>query len=85
MPPNEPWHHHTFDDYIVFIRKCCHRGPRELKRYLIPGMHFHFSIFRGSNCLEMKKETEIKIQTLTSDHKSKVRKHPHFFFFNTVT
>uniref|UniRef100_A0A452S913 Phosphoinositide phospholipase C n=1 Tax=Ursus americanus TaxID=9643 RepID=A0A452S913_URSAM len=25
----------------------------------------------GSNCLEMKKETEIKIQTLTSDHKSK--------------
>ncbi|XP_053527123.1 1-phosphatidylinositol 4,5-bisphosphate phosphodiesterase beta-4 isoform X3 [Artibeus jamaicensis] len=27
----------------------------------------------GSNCLEMKKETEIKIQTLTSDHKSKVK------------
>uniref|UniRef100_A0A8C0D6G0 Phosphoinositide phospholipase C n=1 Tax=Balaenoptera musculus TaxID=9771 RepID=A0A8C0D6G0_BALMU len=26
----------------------------------------------GSNCLEMKKETEIKIQTLTSDHKSKI-------------
>lgn len=38
------------------------------------GMHLRFSIFRGSNCLEMKKETEIKIQTLTSDHKSKVRK-----------
>uniref|UniRef100_A0A8C9PB84 1-phosphatidylinositol 4,5-bisphosphate phosphodiesterase n=1 Tax=Spermophilus dauricus TaxID=99837 RepID=A0A8C9PB84_SPEDA len=28
---------------------------------------------KGSNCLEMKKETEIKIQTLTSDHKSKVK------------
>ncbi|NXW06595.1 PLCB4 phosphodiesterase, partial [Fregetta grallaria] len=27
----------------------------------------------GSNCLELKKETEIKIQTLTSDHKSKVK------------
>ncbi|XP_048698506.1 1-phosphatidylinositol 4,5-bisphosphate phosphodiesterase beta-4 isoform X2 [Caretta caretta] len=27
----------------------------------------------GSNCLEMKKETEIKIQALTSDHKSKVK------------
>ncbi|XP_051000660.1 1-phosphatidylinositol 4,5-bisphosphate phosphodiesterase beta-4 isoform X1 [Acomys russatus] len=27
----------------------------------------------GSNCLEIKKETEIKIQTLTSDHKSKVK------------
>ncbi|XP_023593333.1 1-phosphatidylinositol 4,5-bisphosphate phosphodiesterase beta-4 [Trichechus manatus latirostris] len=27
----------------------------------------------GNNCLEMKKETEIKIQTLTSDHKSKVK------------
>ncbi|KAJ8794898.1 hypothetical protein J1605_018752 [Eschrichtius robustus] len=27
----------------------------------------------GSNCLEMKKETEVKIQTLTSDHKSKVK------------
>lgn len=27
----------------------------------------------GSNCLEMKKETEIKIQTLTTDHKSKVK------------
>uniref|UniRef100_A0A8D0HA25 1-phosphatidylinositol 4,5-bisphosphate phosphodiesterase n=1 Tax=Sphenodon punctatus TaxID=8508 RepID=A0A8D0HA25_SPHPU len=27
----------------------------------------------GSNCLEMKKEIEIKIQTLTSDHKSKVK------------
>uniref|UniRef100_A0A5F8GBJ7 Phosphoinositide phospholipase C n=1 Tax=Monodelphis domestica TaxID=13616 RepID=A0A5F8GBJ7_MONDO len=32
----------------------------------------------GSNCLEMKKETEIKIQTLTSDHKSKVRKYASF-------
>lgn len=41
----------------------------------MPGMHLWFSIFRGSNCLEMKKETEIKIQTLTSDHKSKVRKY----------
>lgn len=38
------------------------------------GTHLRFFIFRGSNCLEMKKETEIKIQTLTSDHKSKVRK-----------
>ncbi|KAM6128394.1 LOW QUALITY PROTEIN: 1-phosphatidylinositol 4,5-bisphosphate phosphodiesterase beta-4 [Pterocles gutturalis] len=27
----------------------------------------------GSNCLELKKDTEIKIQTLTSDHKSKVK------------
>ncbi|OPJ58869.1 1-phosphatidylinositol 4,5-bisphosphate phosphodiesterase beta-4 [Patagioenas fasciata monilis] len=27
----------------------------------------------GSNCLELKKEMEIKIQTLTSDHKSKVK------------
>ncbi|KAM4784639.1 1-phosphatidylinositol 4,5-bisphosphate phosphodiesterase beta-4 isoform X1 [Corvus cornix cornix] len=27
----------------------------------------------GSNCVELKKETEIKIQTLTSDHKSKVK------------
>ncbi|XP_075452136.1 1-phosphatidylinositol 4,5-bisphosphate phosphodiesterase beta-4 isoform X1 [Ascaphus truei] len=27
----------------------------------------------GSNCLEMKKETENKIQILTSDHKSKVK------------
>ncbi|XP_029449368.1 1-phosphatidylinositol 4,5-bisphosphate phosphodiesterase beta-4 [Rhinatrema bivittatum] len=27
----------------------------------------------GNNCLEMKKETEIKIQNLTSDHKSKVK------------
>uniref|UniRef100_A0A8C6JEF8 1-phosphatidylinositol 4,5-bisphosphate phosphodiesterase n=1 Tax=Melopsittacus undulatus TaxID=13146 RepID=A0A8C6JEF8_MELUD len=27
----------------------------------------------GNNCLELKKETEIKIQTLTSDHKSKVK------------
>uniref|UniRef100_A0A8C0HFU6 1-phosphatidylinositol 4,5-bisphosphate phosphodiesterase n=1 Tax=Buteo japonicus TaxID=224669 RepID=A0A8C0HFU6_9AVES len=27
----------------------------------------------GSNCLELKKETEIKIQALTSDHKSKVK------------
>lgn len=27
----------------------------------------------GNNCLEIKKETEIKIQTLTSDHKSKVK------------
>lgn len=59
--------------------------PKGTERYLISGMHFHVSIFRGSNCLEMKKETEIKIQTLTSDHKSKVRKHPHFIFFNTVT
>uniref|UniRef100_A0A8B9RRA3 Phosphoinositide phospholipase C n=1 Tax=Accipiter nisus TaxID=211598 RepID=A0A8B9RRA3_9AVES len=30
----------------------------------------------GSNCLELKKETEIKIQALTSDHKSKVSKQP---------
>lgn len=43
-------------------------------RYLISGTFLRFFIFRGSNCLEMKKETEIKIQTLTSDHKSKVRK-----------
>uniref|UniRef100_A0A8B9BBU4 1-phosphatidylinositol 4,5-bisphosphate phosphodiesterase n=1 Tax=Anser brachyrhynchus TaxID=132585 RepID=A0A8B9BBU4_9AVES len=27
----------------------------------------------GSNCVELKKETEIKIQALTSDHKSKVK------------
>nr|XP_033793286.1 1-phosphatidylinositol 4,5-bisphosphate phosphodiesterase beta-4 isoform X2 [Geotrypetes seraphini] len=27
----------------------------------------------GSNCLELKKETEIKIQNLTSDHNSKVK------------
>lgn len=38
---------------------------------------FGFSFFfRGSNCVELKKETEIKIQTLTSDHKSKVSKQP---------
>lgn len=36
----------------------------------------NFPFFRGSNCLELKKETEIKIQTLTSDHKSKVSKQP---------
>ncbi|PIN97795.1 hypothetical protein AB205_0136860 [Aquarana catesbeiana] len=28
----------------------------------------------GNSCVEMKKETENKIQVLTSDHKSKVRK-----------
>lgn len=43
-------------------------------RYLTLAHICDFSILRGSNCLEMKKETEIKIQTLTSDHKSKVRK-----------
>lgn len=35
-----------------------------------------FAFFRGSNCVELKKETEIKIQALTSDHKSKVSKQP---------
>ena len=28
---------------------------------------------RENNCQELKKETEIKIQTLTTDHKAKVR------------
>lgn len=37
---------------------------------------FNFAFFRGSNCVELKKETEIKIQALTSDHKSKVSKQP---------
>ena len=54
--------------------KALEQRPLGVGRYLMLGMHLWFSIFRGSNCLEMKKETEIKIQTLTSDHKSKVRK-----------
>lgn len=74
--PNEPW----LPRYIWWIY-CLHQKvllqrPKGTERYIISGMHFHFYIFRGSNCLEIKKETEIKIQTLTSDHKSKVRKHP---------
>lgn len=72
MLPNEAWRL-MLDEDIVFIRKLCSKG---MGRLIISSIHLQFSTFRGSNCLEMKKETEIKIQTLTSDHKSKVRKCP---------